>query len=93
MRENIKKVFNKILRKDKYKLYLFYKNQKVKILYVDENYKVLSSLYIVNVYFKKHLFGNYIVKTILQPVNLKFMDKEAKKIYIEVDDYVGGEIE
>jgi len=93
IKEKIKKSLDKILKKDKYRLYLFYKNQKIKTLYVDENYKVFSSLYIVNVYFKKHLFGNCIVKTILQPSKIKFINKEAKKIYIEVDDYIGGGIE
>lgn len=90
--EKAKEIINKILKKDKWKVYLYYKNQQIKRIYADEEDKILSNIYMVNIYFKKHLFGSYFVKTMFIAERIKFINKEAKKIYIEVDNYIGGGI-
>lgn len=90
--EKIKKIINRILKKDKWKAYLYYKNQQIKKIYVDKEDKVFSNIYIVNIYFKKHLFGSFFTNTMFVAKKIKFINKEAKKIYIEVDNYLGGDI-
>lgn len=93
IKNNIKLKIDKLLKKDKWKLYLYYKNQCIKRLYIEDNEQVFSTVYKVNIYFKKHLFGSNFIKTMLIAYKVKFIDKAKKEIYIEVKDYIGGEIE
>lgn len=89
----IKQKIDKLLKKDKWKLYLYYKNQCIKRLYIEDNEQVFSTVYKVNIYFKKHIFGSDFIKTMLIAYKVKFIDKAKKEVYIEVKDYIGGEIE
>lgn len=93
IKDKIKKKIEKFLKKDKWKLYLYYKNQCIKRLYIEDNEQVFSNVYKVNIYLKKHLFGSNFIKTMLIAYKVKFIDKVKKEIYIEVKDYIGGEIE
>lgn len=93
IKDKIKQKIDKLLKKDKRKLYLYYKNQCIKRLYIEDNEQVFSTVYKVNIYFKKHLFGSNFIKTMLIAYKVKFIDKAKKEIYIEVKDYIGGEIE
>ena len=70
IKDKIKKKIDKILKKDKWKLYLYYKNQCIKRLYIEDSEQVFSTVY-----------------------KVKFIEKKKKEIYIEVKDYIGGEIE
>ncbi len=90
---SIKKKIDKFFKKDKWKLYLYYKNQCIKRLYAEDNEQVFSTVYKVNIYFKKYLFGSNFIKTMFVAYKVKFIDKARKEIYIEVKDYIGGEIE
>ena len=93
IKDKIKQKIDKLLKKDKWKLYLYYKNQCIKRLFVDDTEQVFSNVYKVNIYLKKHLFGSFFVKTMFIAYKIKFIDKAKKEIYIEVSDYIGGEIE
>lgn len=93
IKDKIKQKKDKLLKKDKWKLYLYYKNQCIKRLFVDDTEQVFSTAYKVNIYFKKHLFGSNFIKTMFIAYKIKFIDKAKKEIYIEVSDYIGGEIE
>ncbi len=91
--DKIKKKIDKFLIKDKWKLYLYYKNQCIKRLHIEDSEQVFSTAYKVNIYFKKHIFGSNFIKTMFIASKVKFIDKAKKEIYIEVKDYIGGEIE
>ena len=93
IKDKINQKIDKLFKKDKWKLYLYYKNQCIKRLYVDDSEQVFSTAYKVNIFFKKHLFGSNFIKTMLIAYKVKFIDKVKKEIYIEVKDYIGGEIE
>ena len=54
---------------------------------------MFSTVYKVNIYFKNHIFGSNFIKTMFIAYKVKFIDKVKKEIYIEVKDYIGGEIE
>lgn len=91
--EKIRRTINKLFKRNKWKVYLYYKNQQIKKIYASEHDKILSNIYMVNIYFKRHLFGGCFVKTMFKAERIKFINKEDKKIYVEVDNYIGGEIE
>ena len=93
IKDKINKKIDKLLKKDKWKLYLYYKNQCIKRLYIEDNEQVFSTVYRVNIFFKKHIFGSDFIKTMLIAYKVKFIDKAKKEVYIEVKDYIGGEIE
>lgn len=48
----IKKQYNKITKKDKWKIYLYLNNQCIKKVYADENLEIMTSLFIEKIYFK-----------------------------------------
>ena len=93
IKDKIKKKIDKLFKNDKWKLYLYYKNQFIKRLYVDDSEQVFSTAYKVNIYLKRHIFGSDFIKTMFIAYKVKFIDKVKKEIYIEVKDYIGGEIE
>ena len=93
IKNKIKKKIDNFFKKDKWKLYLYYKNQCIKRLYIEDSEQVFSNVYKVNIYFKRHIFGSDFIKTMFIAYKVKFIDKIKKEIYIEVKDYIGGEIE
>lgn len=74
----------KITKKDKWKLFLYYKGQCVKKMFVDEEFKPMEHFY--KVYFKKckHLIGtNKKTLIILQYYKYKMTDNDKKEVHIE----------
>lgn len=74
----------KITKKDKWKLFIYYKGQCIKKIYVDEEFKPMEHFY--KVYFKKckHLIGtNKRTLTILQYYKYKMTDNNKKEVHIE----------
>lgn len=83
------KYINKILKKDKWKIYLYYQNRFIKKLYVDDNFKPMEQIYIIRVLFKKYLFGNWNVKVVCQSTALKYTNNDKKEVHIEVSMFGG----
>lgn len=92
MKDKIKKIINKILKKDKKKIYLYYRDQLISIKYLDLKDDENNILYIVKVRGMKHLFGtNRKVQLIMIPIRVKFTDKNTS--HIEVTTFEGVETE
>lgn len=85
----MKRIIDKILKRDKWKVYLYYQNRLIKKLYVDEDFQPLEEIYIIRVYFKKYLMGSWNTQIVCQPRALKFTDNEKKAIHIEVSLFEG----
>lgn len=75
--------------KNKWKVYLYYKNRFIKKVKVGEEFKPLDEIYIIRVYFKKYLLGSWNTKIVCQSKALKYTDNEKKEIHIEVELFEG----
>lgn len=92
MKNKIKKLIDKILKKDKKKVYLYYRDQLISIKYLDLKDDENNILYVVKVRGMKHLFGtNRKVQLIMIPTKVKFTDKNVS--HIEVTTFEGVEAE
>lgn len=88
----IKNIINKILKKDKWKIYLYYNNQLIKKVYREEDFDLKDNVFIVRVLFKKHLFGTINTKIVCKFIKVKFYDDVNKEMHCEVDLYAGREV-
>lgn len=75
--------------KNKWKVYLYYKNRFIKKVKVGEEFKPLDEIYIIRVYFKKYLLGSWNTKIVCQSKALKYTNNEKKEIHIEVELFEG----
>lgn len=88
--KNIKKIFNKITKRDKWKLYLYMNNQCVTRLYIDENFAPMDNFYVIKIRGMKHLVGtNKPVQMVVRPFKYKYTDKDKKEAHIEVLAFEG----
>lgn len=92
MKDKIKKIIDRLLKKDKKKVYLYYRDQLISIKYLDLKDDENNILYVVKVRGMKHLFGtNRKVQLIMIPTKVKFTDKNVS--HIEVTTFEGVEAE
>ena len=87
----MKRFIDKLLKRDKWKVYLYYQNRLIKKLYVEESFQPLDEIYVIRVYFKKYLMGIWNTQIVCQPKALKFTNNEKKEIHIEVSLFGGVE--
>lgn len=64
-----------------WKLYLYYNGVLIKTIRIDENEAPAENSYVINVWFKKQLFGNNRVGLIVRPKILLKNDDINKKTY------------
>lgn len=83
------KLLDKLLKRDKWKVYLYLNNRLIKKLYVSEEFKPLEEIYVIRVYFKKYLMGTWNTQIVCQPRALKFTNNDKKEIHIEVELFGG----
>ena len=83
------KLLDKLLKKNKWKVYLYLNNRLIKKLYVSEEFKPLEEIYVIRVYFKKYLMGTWNTQIVCQPRALKFTNNDKKEIHIEVEMFGG----
>lgn len=69
------------MKKNKWKLYLYYNGILVKKIRIDENEAPAQNSYVVNTYFKKKIFGSNKAGVILRPIRLLKNDEKNKKTY------------
>lgn len=74
----------KLLKNDKWTLYLYYRGIRIKKLKIDKNEAPADNVYIVNVYFKKQLFGSNFVNIAVRPTYILHNDDLKQKSYWEV---------
>ena len=87
----VKQLTNKLLKKDKWKIYLYYKNQFVKKVYKEEDFKLDEEVFIVTIFNKKHLFGTRKAKVVMKFNKVKLYNADEKKLHCEVILYEGRE--
>lgn len=76
----------------KWKLYLYYNGILVKKLRIKSDEAPAENTYVVNVYFKKKLFGSNKVNVILKPIRILKNDEEKRKTYWGTKIELGTEI-
>jgi hypothetical protein len=67
--------------KKKWTLYLYYSGILIKKLKIQEQEAPADNSYVVNVYFKKKLFGSNRVGVIVKPIRLLKNDEKHRKTY------------
>lgn len=78
--------------KKKWTLYLYYSGILIKKLKIQEQEAPADNSYVVNVYFKKKLFGSNVAGVIVRPIRLLKNDEKNKKTYWGVTFETGIEI-
>lgn len=76
----------------KWKLYLYYNGILVKKLRIKADEAPAENTYVVNVYFKKKLFGSNKVNVILKPIRILKNDEKKRKTYWGTKIELGTEI-
>ena len=76
----------------KWKLHLYYNGVRIKTIRIDENEAPAEHSYVINVWFKKHLFGNIVSGVVVRPVRLLKNDQDHKRTYWGVTMETGIEI-
>lgn len=82
-------LLEEFMKKDKWKIYLYYNNRYIKKLYVDDTFKPLEEIYIIRVLFRKYLFGSWNVKVVCSPKALKYTNNKTKEVHLEVELFGG----
>jgi hypothetical protein len=80
------------MQSKKWTLYLYYSGILIKKLKIQEQEAPADNSYVVNVYFKKKLFGSNKVGVIVRPIRLLKNDEINKKTYWGVTFETGIEI-
>lgn len=82
--ELIKNLINKLTKRDKWKLYLYYKGQCVKKLIVSDDFRPMEHFYKVKIKRCKHLIGtNKNTQVVFQYYKYKLTDNDKKEVHIE----------
>ena len=92
VKEKIHEIINKILKKDKWKIYIYYHNQLIKKIYVEEQFEVVSETYMLKLKGCKRFFGtNRPITLCFRFKALKLTENELKRVHIEVKEWEGVE--
>jgi hypothetical protein len=70
-----------MLKTKKWTLYLYYSGVLIKKLKIEEQEAPADNNYVVNVYFKKKIFGSNKVGVIVRPIRLLRNDEKNRKTY------------
>ncbi len=79
------------LRK-RWKLYLYLNNLCIKKIYIDEETKPKDEIFVINVWFKKHLFNTNYTKIVVHPSKLIYTNDKKKETHWEFDYEKGIDI-
>ena len=92
MKEKVKSLINKILKNDKWTLFIYYNGQLIKKIKVDENFKPMENFYYIRVKGFKHMFGKRKVSLLFQYNKYKMTNNEKKQVHIEVKINEGSDV-
>jgi hypothetical protein len=77
----MKKIKVKEIKSRRWTLYLYYNGVLIKKKKIAPGEEPANNNYVVNVYFKKKLFGSNIAGVIVKPVRLLRNDEKSRKTY------------
>lgn len=73
-------------------IYMYVNNQYIKKIKLKNVEHLFSSSYVINVWFKKYIFGTNYTKLVVRPKLLKKTIEEKKQIHVEIDFERGVEV-
>lgn len=92
--DKLKKLLNKITKKDKWKIYLYLKGQCIAVVYRDNDATPLNEIFNIKVRGLKHLIGtNKKMQILVKPYAFKFANNDIKEVHLECVIYEGVKIE
>ena len=75
-----------------WKIYMYVNNQYIKRIKLKNVENLFSSSYVINVWFKKYIFGTNYTKLVVKPKLLKKTIEDKKQIHVEIDFERGVEV-
>lgn len=75
-----------------WKVYMYANNQYIKKIRLKNVENLFSSSYVINVWFKKYIFGTNYTKLVVRPKLLKKTIEDKKQIHVEIDFERGVEV-
>ena len=75
-----------------WKIYMYVNNQYIKKIKLNDVSQLFNSSYVINVWFKKYIFGTNYTKLVVKPKLLKKTIEEKKQIHVEIDFERGVEV-
>ena len=75
-----------------WKIYMYVNNQCIKKIRLKDVSQLFNSSYVINVWFKKYIFGTNYTKLIVKPKYLKKTIEDKKQIHVEIELETGVEV-
>lgn len=75
-----------------WKIYMYANNQYIKKIRLKDVSQLFNSSYVINIWFKKYIFGTIYTKAVVKPKLLKKTIEDKKQIHVEIDFERGVEV-
>ena len=75
-----------------WKVYLYINNQYIKKIRLKDVSQLFNTSYVINVWFKKYIFGTNYTKLIVKPKLLKKTIENKQQIHVEIELERGVEV-
>ena len=75
-----------------WKIYMYVNNQYIKKIRLKDVSQLFNSSYVINIWFKKYIFGTIYTKAVVKPKLLKKTIESKKEIHVEIDFERGVEV-
>lgn len=75
-----------------WKIYMYVNNQYIKTIKLKDVSQLFNTSYVINVWFKKYIFGTNYTKLVVKPKLLKKTIEDKKQIHVEIDFEKGVEL-
>ncbi len=75
-----------------WKVYMYINNLYIKKIRIRDVDKLFTSSYVINVWFKKHIFNTNYTKAVVKPKLLKKTIEEKREIHVDVELERGVEV-
>ncbi|MEE3417856.1 MAG: hypothetical protein VZQ62_00785 [Methanosphaera sp.] len=75
-----------------WKIYMYVNNQYIKKIRLKDVSQLFNSSYVINIWFKKYIFGTIYTKAVVKPKLLKKTIEDKKQIHVEIDFERGVEV-
>ena len=76
----------------KWNIYMYANNQYIKKIKLDNVEQLFNTSYVINIWFKKYIFGTIFTKAIVKPKLLKKTIEDKRQIHVEIEFERGVEV-